>query len=110
MSSGIAVPTPQGPEAEQERPAAGSIHDGDLDAVPAAVIEGARESARLEAFLLEPSPNKALAIWLGQSPLRGIASKRALILRLDRDIAAIDAAVAQQLNAILHHPRFQRLE
>ena len=35
---------------------------------------------------------------------------RARDARLNRDVAAIDALINAQLNAILHHPQFQKLE
>jgi type VI secretion system protein ImpD len=37
-------------------------------------------------------------------------SRSALLVRLGEDIAAIDGALSQQLDAILHHPRFQQIE
>ncbi len=69
--------------------------------------EGRR--ARLDAFLAEPRPSLALAIWLG--PRAGPPPDSAAIAtRLARDIAAIDALLERQLAAILHHPQLQRLE
>jgi type VI secretion system ImpC/EvpB family protein len=65
--------------------------------------------SRLAAFLNRD--RGALAAWfgprlsaeLGRDPdrLRGV---------LDRDIAALDALIATQLDAVLHHSRLQRLE
>jgi type VI secretion system ImpC/EvpB family protein len=56
-------------------------------------------------------PRGALRLWFGAamaSALAGDADRlRGL---LDRDIAAIDALIAAQLDAVLHHPRLQRLE
>jgi type VI secretion system ImpC/EvpB family protein len=37
-------------------------------------------------------------------------SRATLLVRLGEDIAAIDEALARQIDAILHHPRFQQLE
>jgi len=54
---------------------------------------------------------KPLTAWFGTK--RGIAlaaDKTALIAAFDRDIAAIDALISAQLDAILHHARLRRLE
>lgn len=67
--------------------------------------------SRLEAFLQEPDPFKALAIWLqGTDLVAGPCSRSRLQGRLSRDIAQIDELLTRQLNAILHHPALQRLE
>jgi type VI secretion system protein ImpD len=42
--------------------------------------------------------------------LHGGAAHADLLFQLDRDIASIDALLGQQVDAILHHARFQRLE
>jgi type VI secretion system ImpC/EvpB family protein len=74
---------------------------------------GGRDQAGevLEQFLREPSPGKALAFWLDRSttPREGL-TKAQLARRLNRDIAQLDALLSEQVNAILHHPRVQRLE
>lgn len=50
--------------------------------------------------------------WLGsgwdQDPR--LTDKQSVLVRLSRDIAQIDQWLTDQINAILHHPRFQRLE
>jgi len=53
----------------------------------------------------------ALAAWFG-AELAPILAEDPARLRglIDRDIAAIDALIAVQLDAVLHHPRLQRLE
>ncbi len=64
---------------------------------------------RLAAFLQED--RGALAAWFGNQVtdrLRHDAER--LRLLIDRDIAALDALIATQLDAVLHHPAFQRLE
>ncbi|WP_299439379.1 type VI secretion system contractile sheath large subunit [uncultured Rhodospira sp.] len=51
----------------------------------------------------------ALLAWMGTD--RATALTREQILgALDRDIAALDRLLSAQADAILHHPRFQRLE
>jgi type VI secretion system ImpC/EvpB family protein len=83
---------------------------------PAQILDAALESGRLAAepagnslaaFLAERSPAAALRLWLGGD---AAADRRQLVLKLNRDIAQIDALVNTQVNAILHHPAFQRLE
>jgi type VI secretion system ImpC/EvpB family protein len=74
---------------------------------------GDRDQAEgaLEQFLREPSPGKALAVWLGRSTSApGSLTKAQVARQLSRDIARLDTLLSAQVNAILHHPRFQRLE
>lgn len=78
----------------------------------ARVVSQAAEHARqpsslLEDFLAEASPARALQKWLG--PQAGL-DREQLVRRLNRDVALIDGLVNDQLNAVLHHPSFQRLE
>lgn len=66
---------------------------------------------RLDRFLAEQDTGSALRNWLGipaGRPLR--LSKEDLLLRLSSDIANLDELLTGQVNAILHHPRFQQLE
>ncbi len=54
---------------------------------------------------------KPLTAWFGTVRGRALAGDTdALVAALDRDIAAIDAMIAAQLDAILHHARLRRLE
>jgi len=82
-----------------------------LDAVLAATPAERAAADGLAEFLRERSPWQALAWWLrrnGQGddrPTRG-----AVVARLTRDIARLDALLNSQVNAILHLPAFQRLE
>jgi type VI secretion system ImpC/EvpB family protein len=65
----------------------------------------------LDGFLCEPSADKALALWVRQAaPRQERPSKRLVTRLLSRDIARIDALLSEQVNAIIHHPAFQRLE
>ncbi len=53
----------------------------------------------------------ALTDWFGAAPIVGCRGERERLRGLiDRDLAAIDRLIADQLDAILHHPRLQRLE
>src|SRR5712692_8869618 len=65
----------------------------------------------VERFLQERSPWHALAQWLGPGDeWQGADLRQRLISRLNRDLARIDALLNDQINAILHHRSFQRLE
>jgi type VI secretion system ImpC/EvpB family protein len=85
-----------------------SLLDLVLEAAPAPTESSPADNLR--TFLREPSPLKALAFWVLRSGGRLPRTKRELAQRLSRDIARIDALLGRQVNAILHHPDFQRLE
>ncbi|MCE9533640.1 MAG: type VI secretion system contractile sheath large subunit [Planctomycetes bacterium] len=66
----------------------------------------------LTDFLSEKSPWNALLLWLGgQIPEcpRG-ELRRKLSLILGQEIAQLDGLLGKQLNAVLHHAAFQKLE
>lgn len=52
----------------------------------------------------------ALAVWFGEDVGILRADPGRLRGLIDRDICEIDALMAEQLDAVLHHPRLQRLE
>jgi type VI secretion system ImpC/EvpB family protein len=80
---------------------------GEAPAAPAARAT----AGLLDAFLAEPSTGKALVRWFGPETLRREASSRDRIARrLGEAIARIDTLLAEQVDAILHHQAFQRLE
>jgi type VI secretion system ImpC/EvpB family protein len=57
------------------------------------------------------TPEQSVRVWLGPvTPPPGVSLKRRVAQRLTRDLAAIDALLNRQLNAIVHHPALQRLE
>ncbi len=65
----------------------------------------------LKKFLAEDSWAKKLAMWFGAEDLRKWSlPKTKIVQQLERDIAKIDRIVAAQLNLILHHEKFQKLE
>jgi type VI secretion system ImpC/EvpB family protein len=67
-------------------------------------------AAQLATFLSRDHPH-ALTIWFGAERARNLtADPHAYRCALDRDIAALDRLIAAELDAILHHPRLQRLE
>ena len=54
---------------------------------------------------------EALAAWFGiAAAYRFAGDPDACRGALDRDIAAIDALLAEQIDAVLHHPRVRRFE
>jgi type VI secretion system protein ImpD/type VI secretion system protein ImpC len=57
----------------------------------------------LADFLLD-RPADAVRRWFGDLPKAGLREA------IDRDIAAIDDLLSAQIDAILHHPRYQRME
>lgn len=72
-------------------------------------LETEEVNARVDAFFATTEPAEKLRAWYGSALL---ADKDAdfLLSALERDIAFIDDALTRQLNAILHHPSFLRLE
>lgn len=65
----------------------------------------------LQTFLAESDAVKAIKVWRDQSGIRDRIRTVAQWLRLlNRDIARIDRLLNAQINAIIHHPRFQKLE
>jgi type VI secretion system ImpC/EvpB family protein len=65
----------------------------------------------LARFLGAAGDEAAIAVWLGQwgpeaPPGRGVE----MIRRMERDLAAIDRAIGEQVDAVLHDPAFQALE
>jgi type VI secretion system ImpC/EvpB family protein len=82
-----------------------------LDAVLEKAPAAARDTGELARFLQATSLAQALREWLGDLPKLPAADLQQYIaLRLNRDIARIDALLNAQVNAILHHPDFQKLE
>jgi type VI secretion system protein ImpD len=65
----------------------------------------------LDRFLLEDDDEKALKIWLKQFNLhKQYQTRQQLRSALLREIARLDQLITGQINAIIHHPRFQALE
>ena len=81
------------------------------DTTTASATTPRASSARLDQFLKEASPWRSLADWLGLSPVAPALPSRTEITRiLTRDMARIDSLLNTQINAIIHHPSFQKLE
>lgn len=65
----------------------------------------------LDDFLSEPDPGVALSLWFGKHRvLEPPIDAERLTALLDADIARIDRLLSVQIDAVLHHPRFQELE
>ncbi|MGG5812360.1 type VI secretion system contractile sheath large subunit [Falsiroseomonas sp. CW058] len=75
---------------------------------------GAQAGADLAALVAASDPATILRGWFGEARLAALARDRApadaLRGMLDRDVAAIDALLSAQLDAVLHHTRLRRLE
>jgi len=85
------------------------------DAVLAGRFLGRDPAAEALALLLaETDPAQLLQGWFGDARLAGLARDpwpaEALRGALDRDIAALDAMLSAQLDAVLHAGRLRRLE
>src|SRR5262245_32889860 len=85
-----------------------SPHLGLLDSVlEARAGAGGSDPGLLGRFLAEESTGRAPKLWVGQHRQR---SRDALARRIGRDIARIDSLISEQVDEIIHHPRFQKLE
>ncbi len=97
-------PTPLEPEIVKAPPL--------RDAVLAGKFFGAKHqdtAAALAHFIVDDK--RALESWFGPERAPALLADEALLGALiDRDLVALDEMIARQLDAILHHPRFKRLE
>ncbi|KKK67921.1 hypothetical protein LCGC14_2949230, partial [marine sediment metagenome] len=67
--------------------------------------------ALLDRFLYEKNLDKALLLWLeGSSDSPITWSKESLSPYLQKVIVELDQLISNQLNLIIHQPRFQKLE
>src|SRR4051794_19179696 len=75
-----------------------------------AMLSGSVAAAQsLAAFFAQD--RGALTAWFGEELAADLRQDRARCRGLlDRDVAAINTLIAAQLDAVLHHPRLQRLE
>ena len=83
------------------------------DAMLSGVFVGNRDAALADSVsaFLNAEPGTAIDLWFGaESGARLRIDEQALRDSVDRDIAAIDALISEQLDAILHHARLRRLE
>src|SRR3954462_9035795 len=62
-------------------------------------------------FLAEEDTCKALTYWLKEfSNVQTIQSEDDILLAIHSNIAHLDHLINDQLNSIIHHPSFQKLE
>jgi type VI secretion system protein ImpD/type VI secretion system protein ImpC len=83
------------------------------EAMLAGAYFGARHAGAAEAAAAFPHlpAADALLAWFGcDRALRFAGDANARRAALDRDIAALDTLIGEQLDAILHHPRLRRFE
>jgi type VI secretion system ImpC/EvpB family protein len=104
----------RGAAGEAAPPAAGSVSGaGVRDAILSGHFAGSRDLTLADTIsdFLNAAPGDAIDRWFG--PQRGArlrVDEQALRDALDRDIAAIDAMLSEQVDAILHHDRMRKLE
>ena len=67
----------------------------------------AAPTAFLDRFLEASSHSAAVRLWFGRDLPQ---TKDQLARTLNRDIALLDGLLSDQLNAVIHHPRFKKLE
>ena len=107
------APAPQDDPPPVLRAAVAPLRDRIVDVVQEGVRGGLKGVgwARLGEFLTESETGHALRQWFGEHPALDTPYDRDRLLRaIDREIAWIDGMMREQLDACLHHPRFQRLE
>ncbi len=99
---------------ERDPPAAVHAEAAPLrETILAGAFFGARHTTAAEAVAAFPHlpAAAALAAWFGPgAALRLAGDAEAGRAALDRDIAALDTLIGEQLDAILHHPRLRRFE
>jgi type VI secretion system protein ImpD len=80
--------------------------------IAAAVCDDDDGDFDLQGFLDEEDTGSLLCRWYGADALAamGPLDKRALRVHLDRDIAALDSLLSEQLDTILHHREFKQIE
>jgi type VI secretion system protein ImpD/type VI secretion system protein ImpC len=97
------------PPPDPVRPAAAAAQPL-REAVLAGAFVGA-ENAAVEALAAFVSGGVAVAeAWFGADAAGRMSDPETLRLALDRDIAALDSLIGAQVDAILRHPRYRRLE
>ena len=89
----------------------GGVRDRMVEHARARPSRSAPVVTQLDDFLAEPDPAVALRLWFGDHrAIAGTPDGATIVALLDADIARIDRLLSAQVDAILHHPRFQALE
>lgn len=99
-----AQPAPPVREAAAQ-PALSAVLDSLVTKTPSAQQSGGEFMSRF----LQAETGDALRMWINPQPGQKLV-KDDVARRLNRDIARLDAVLSEQVNAIIHHPRFQQLE
>jgi type VI secretion system protein ImpD len=104
-----APPRTGGPSGNAAPPAS---PEGMLDAVVKSTLATrANAVSPVDAFLKARTTEQSLAAWFRTNAIDPAGLTKARVVRLlNRDVARIDALLTRQVNVILHHPRFQKLE
>ncbi len=99
-------------DAEQRTSQPEHAEDNALDALlgNAQIGDSIRSPQRLAKFLASDDTIEAAQIWLGRPVSQARDSADSLARKLNRDVGVIDELLNQQINEVLHHPRFQKLE
>ena len=114
---------------DSEPPRSAPLSDGKPDNAPAPDGAGARawlyrvvaanagarsvssaNAALVDRFISATESATALMLWFGENASSLAGDRSHLRAALLRDLAELDEAMTRLANAILHHPRFQRLE
>ena len=75
------------------------------------ILKQTATNVRLDDFLREDHWCRALTYWLKHhAPEGAVKNTRDILSQIELAISHIDQLINQQLNAIIHHPKFQRLE
>jgi type VI secretion system protein ImpC len=99
--------TPTDPHASPEREAQGSTSVAETTSLLDSIIENSKAAAN-DA---EKVRTRDLIGELAEQVLSGtVVVKRDLATSLDARVAELDQLISDQLNAIVHHPEFQKLE
>jgi type VI secretion system ImpC/EvpB family protein len=101
------------PRAAGPSQAAGAWAASLLDEVLQTRPRGEPRGSAIGRFTAAETPGQAMRAWIEASawrPRPGGEPARDLVLALAAAVAQIDSLLTDQLNAVLHHPRFQQLE
>ena len=86
-----------------------SAGEHDADAVSAGIAGSEAASALADFLARHPWLGAVIASFAAREP-EAPWTRRRLLQALDHAVAEIDLQLGRQLDAVLHHPRFQRLE
>ena len=88
----------------------GGTHPGFVEQLITGAQATPSAGSLLVRFLTEPSDEMAIALWLSIGTARRGPGAADMLQQMERDIAAIDGRIGEQIDAVLHHEVFQALE